>query len=84
MNREFMIMEASKRLSELEGEYNLALENKTKDGKVVTDGGARVLRSKIKRDICILTLILELLQSTDVVYIRDDDSILGFDKLIKG
>lgn len=84
MNKEYMILAANKRLEELKKQYYTACMDKTTDGKQLSKNGAAVLRSRLKRDICILTLILELLNtSSSAVYITDQDACLGFDKLMK-
>lgn len=83
MNKEYMILAANKRLEELKKQYYTACRDKTTDGKQLSKNGAAVLRSRLKRDICILTLVLELLNISSAVYITDQDACLGFDKLMK-
>lgn len=83
MNKEYMILAANKRLKELKKQYYAACKDVTLAGKQLSKNGAAVTRSRLKRDICILTLIIELLNTSSAVYITDQDACLGFDKLLK-
>lgn len=83
MNKEYMIIMAKQRLEVLEKQYYAACQGLSINGKQSSKSGAAVTRSRLKKDICILTLILELLQTSSAVFITDQDACLGFDKLIK-
>jgi hypothetical protein len=83
MNKDYMLAAIRQRIKDLEQIYYTACNNKTLSGKQLSKSGAAVLRSHTKRDICILTLIEELLVTSTLVNIVNDDAIAGFDKLMK-
>lgn len=83
MNKEYMLLMAQKRLDTLKKQYYDACKGLSLNGKRSSKSGAAVTRSRLKRDMCILSLIIELLQASTAVYITDADACLGFDKLLK-
>lgn len=84
MNKEFMLASVKHRLKELEQNYALACDNVTRSGRRLTKSGGACYRSRLKRDICTLKLVRELLASCTAEYIMDVDAADGFDRLIKG
>lgn len=83
LEKKYMLEAIDSRLKILMKEYRQACYNKTVPGKQLTRNGAAVKRCNLKRDICILTLVKELLEGYKPEAIYDEDSILGFNKLIK-
>ena len=83
MNKEYMVRMVQQRLEILKTQYYSACKGLSIGGKQSSKSGAAVTRSRTKRDICILTLVLKLLETSSVVYITDQDACLGFDKLMK-
>ena len=82
MDKEYMLRKISARLETLRKRYVIYLTDHDEKGREVSVGYGKQLRTKTKRDICILTLIQYLLITSSSVYIEDDDAIMGFDKLI--
>lgn len=82
MDKEYMLKKVNARLKVLRDKYIIYLTDHDEDGREVSAGYGKQLRTKTKRDICILTLIQKLLLTSSSVYIEDDDAIMGFDKLI--
>ena len=83
MNKDYMLAAIRQRLKDLKKQYYAACQDKTIAGRQVSKSGAAVLRSRTKRDICILTLVEELLVTSEAVNIFNEDAIAGFDKLMK-
>lgn len=83
MNKEYMLLMVQQRLDKLKEQYYAACKGLTLSGAQASKSGAAVLRSRTKRDICILTLVLELLQTSNAVFINNEDACMGFDKLMK-
>lgn len=83
MNKEYMLLMVGKRLEVLTKQYANACKGLSLSGKPVSTSGAACLRSRIKRDICILELLKELLETSTAVYIENEDACMGFDKLLK-
>jgi len=80
MDKEYMLLMVNKRLEELAEAYK---QNVSGHSNATTQSSASCLRSRIKRDICILELVKELLLTSKAVYIENEDACLGFDKLLK-
>lgn len=72
---------AKKKLAEDKKRY-FELCSDTSNGKQCTRNGAAVLRSRLKRDICIEKLIVELIEQPDDEQIYDEDACLGCEKLL--
>ena len=83
MNKEYMLLMVNQRLVQLKQKYYDACKDISLSGNKSTKGGAAVTRSRIKRDICILELLKELLETSEAVYIENEDACIGFDKLLK-
>lgn len=83
MNKEYMLIKVNERLAVLMKQYRNACDNISLTGKKVSDSTAAGTRTRLKRDICILELVKELLETSSAVYITNDDACTGFDKLIK-
>lgn len=83
MDRDYMLAAVNHRLKLLRKTYAKACEGLTLNNKKCSPSGAACLRSRTKRDICILLLLRYLLEATTAVMITDNDAILGFDKLMK-
>lgn len=78
MNKDKLLKMIASRLTELEEQYKSVGDNG------YTYGSTKVMRNKIKKDTCILTLIQEiLLQSKDSCKVSHEDSIYALDKLLK-
>ena len=82
MNREYMIKAVNDRLTELKQQYRNACKNISITGKELTYNGAACLRKRLKKDICTLSLIAELLKQYKGE-LTDPDAILGFEKLVR-
>lgn len=78
-----MLVTVKRRIKELLKEYEAACNDKTVDGRSLSSNGAGTKRSRLKRDIQLLTLIEQLLISSKAVYIDDSDAIDGFDRLVE-
>lgn len=83
MDKEYMLVTVKRRIKELLKEYEAACNDKTVDGRSLSSNGAGTKRSRLKRDIQLLTLIEQLLISSKAVYIDDSDAIDGFDRLVE-
>lgn len=83
MDKLYMMLKVRERLKALQKKYKSACHCKTVSGKELTDGAAAAVRTQCKRDMCILTLIQQLLETSQAVYIEDEDAIEGFDKLVE-
>lgn len=83
MHKEYMLLMVNKRLEQLKKQYYDAVNGKDLKGRISTKQGAAVTRSRLKRDICILELVKELLQTSEAVFITNQDACMGFDKLLK-
>lgn len=83
MNKEYMLLMVNQRLESLKKQYYAAVNGVSLSGKMSTKQGAAVTRSRLKRDICILELVKELLETSSAVYITNQDACIGFDKLLK-
>ena len=83
MHKEYMLLMVNKRLEQLKKQYYDAVNGKDLNGRMSTKQGAAVTRSRLKRDICILELVKELLQTSEAVFITNQDACMGFDKLLK-
>lgn len=83
MDKEYMLVTVRRRIKELLKEYEAACNDKTVDGRSLSSNGAGTKRSRLKRDIQLLTLIEQLLISSKAVYINDSDAIDGFDRLVE-
>lgn len=84
MNKDYMLRMVQQRLTVLRTQYRNACNGKTLTGKDASYMGAAVLRSRLKKEICIITLLEELLLTADDdLYIDNEDAELGFDKLMK-
>ena len=83
MDKEYMLITVRRRIKELLKEYEAACNDKTVDGRSLSSNGAGTKRSRLKRDIQLLTLIEQLLISSKAVYIDDSDAIDGFDRLVE-
>lgn len=83
MDKEYMLVTVRRRIKELLKEYEAACNDKTVDGRSLSSNGAGTKRSRLKRDIQLLTLIELLLISSKAVYIDDSDAIDGFDRLVE-
>lgn len=83
MDKEYMLVTVRRRIKELLKEYEAACNDKTVDGRSLSSNGAGTKRSRLKRDIQLLTLIEQLLISSKAVYIDDSDAIDGFDRLVE-
>lgn len=81
MNREFMLAAVRERIKELYDRYMYAIDNETCTGKQISKMGGACLRSRLKKDICCLKLVEELLVTSKAVYITDEDAVLGFERL---
>lgn len=77
MNRDYMLAKINRRLYDLELQYNQLDEAR------YTKKSAGVMRTRLKRDICILTLLYEVVYACREVNITNEDAILGFEKLVK-
>lgn len=83
MDKEYMLYKLKQRLVELETQYKQAVLGLDLDGKELKASYALLLRAKIKRDIQILLLIEQLLITSKLVYITNEDAIDGFMKLVE-
>jgi hypothetical protein len=84
-DKDYMLEEIACRIECLKEAYRKAVTGFTIRGDPVTKSGGACLRSRIKKDICALTLVKEILeQCTDDIEISDPDSITGFNRLVKG
>jgi hypothetical protein len=62
--------------------YNNTLFDKGKDGKPITFKRAIDLRAKLKRDLCLMYLLDELLSSVDSNFeVQSEQARLGFERL---
>ena len=85
LNKVVMLKEIDDALVSLKNRYILACKQLNSNGTIATENGSRTIRSRTKRDICILTLIKDLLNSISNNNISlSEDAVLGFDKIIKG
>lgn len=76
MNKEYMMPLIQARKDQLLAKYkNIASYGLTKQG-------AHFAKSKAKRDYCILALLEEVLSQCENVCIKDEDALLGFEKII--
>ena len=79
MNREYMLKKIDERLYELQKRYEELCQE---DNGHSLSGGACV-RSRTKRDICILTLLYEVVYQCRECTINNEDALLGFEKLVR-
>ena len=84
MEVEYMRKQVRERLDYVSYAYKQALNDTTVLGKKVSLAGGRCLRSRLKRDICILKLVSELLDYSYQDEVVDEDAIIGFEKLLGG
>lgn len=82
MDKEYMLKKVRARIDKLRQNYLGYVSNTSPDGREVSANYAAVQRSMIKRDICILSLIEQLLVTSKAVFIEDEDAVSGFEKLI--
>lgn len=84
-DKDYMLEELAYRIEYLKEAYKAYAQGHNIRGDPVTRSGAACLRSRVKKDICTLSLVKEILeQCTDDIVIEDPDSLLGFDRLVKG
>lgn len=81
MEKRQILKMTEEKLSKLKKQYREACNNMS-NGKQCTKGGAAVTRSRLKRDICIMTFIEELLKYPEDSKIYGEDAITGVEKLI--
>lgn len=79
MDREYMLGRIDKRLYDLQVQY----EQLCAEDAAGTQSGLACRRSRVKRDICILTLLYEVVYQCRSCEITKEDSIMGFEKLVK-
>lgn len=79
MDREYMLGRIDKRLYDLQLQYQQLCD----DNATGTQSGLACRRSRVKRDICILTLLYEVIYQCRSCEITKEDSLLGFEKLVK-
>ena len=77
MDREYMLNKISKRLDELEAVYKQIADD------TYTKRSAGCMRSRVKRDICILTLLYEVVYACRSIDITNPDALLGLERLVK-
>lgn len=83
MDKLYMMLKVRERMATLHLKYKAACHCKAVNGKELTAGAAAAVRTQCKRDMCILALIQQLLETSQAVYIEDEDAIEGFDKLVE-
>lgn len=68
------------RIKELIEKYKAALKGMSGESRL-TPSGAACLRSRLKKDICSLSLIKELLERPDAPEVYGEDARAGFERL---
>lgn len=71
------------RIKELEKKYRALCSSKLEDGTVCTYGGAAVNRSRQKKEISTLKLILHIVSFTKALDIDDEELVDAFDRLVE-
>ena len=84
LTRKYMLDKLNERRDVLIKEYKGYINGKNPKGEELSYSSAAFHRSKTKKDICLLTLVEELLYNTPQdMYIEHDDSVDAFMRLIK-
>ena len=83
LEKKYMLSRISERLEDLKHKYWLTCQGLNFKGEPASPNGAAWTRSKVKKDICAIVLVQDLLMvcKDDEVKLTDD-ALLGFDRLI--
>ena len=85
LEKDYMLTRTEERLGELKHRYYLTCQCITVDGEVASANGSASRRSKIKKDICAIVLVQDLLKACNAKGIAlTTDALLGFERLIGG
>lgn len=84
LTRKYMLDKIRERRETLISQYKCYINDKDPNGRELSYASAAFHRSKVKKDICLLTLLEELLYNLPAdAYIEEDDSVDAFMRLIK-
>lgn len=82
LDRKYMVTNLQIRDEELQAEYRLAIQGKSKTAEDITSSSAAQIRHKCVRDRSIIALILELLYRSNINEIVNTDAVQGFEYLV--
>lgn len=82
MEKNEVLKDINEKIKQLSNKYRMACSDMSVDGKMFTKGGSAVLRARLKKEICILTLIKELIEHPNARNINDENSCIALERLL--